>query len=119
MASVDQYRRKYIRKNGQCAFYEIYVFHTSKVRKLSFIELEFLVQQQTTQEQTSSTSMSIIINWLLAVAKQQLYWSTCHVMRHLKTDSCYKNLLFKEEITVYFDNHMKPLNTICGKMQGF
>jgi hypothetical protein len=40
-------------------------------------------------------------------------------MQHLKTDSCYKNLLFKEEINVYFDNHKKPLNAMCGKMQSF
>jgi hypothetical protein len=40
-------------------------------------------------------------------------------MQHLKTDSCYKNLLFKEEITGYFDTHMKPLNILCGKMQSF
>lgn len=31
MASVDQYRWKYIKKNGQCAFCEIYAFHTSQV----------------------------------------------------------------------------------------
>ena len=43
----------------------------------------------------------------------------CHVVKHLKTDSCYKNLLFKEEITVYSENHMKPLNTLCGNMQSF
>ena len=63
--------------------------------------------------------MSIIINLMEEVEKQQFYWSTCHVMQHLKTDSCYKNLLFKEEITVYFDNHMKLLNTMCGKVQSF
>jgi len=40
MSSVDQYRWKCIRKKGQCAFCEIYAFHTSQVRKLYFTELE-------------------------------------------------------------------------------
>ena len=40
MASVDQYRWKYVRKNRQYAFYKKYAFHISQVRKLYFNEVE-------------------------------------------------------------------------------
>jgi len=37
---------------------------------------KFSIWQQTTEKQTSSNSMSMIINLLVAVEKQQFYWST-------------------------------------------
>jgi hypothetical protein len=29
------------------------------------------------------------------------------------------SILFKDVITLYFENHMKSINTLCGKMQNY